>query len=278
MPPSWKSLPKGPALEVTKGLLGRITALKDARLTDRTVLWEFLFHRILPLMARPTPMWEYIGVGDLSAVAEGNLSRESMARVAWMVLGSTSGELTVGEGLAPFSVYEPRPNDLPYLGEALLEYSWRKLDLVREWEKVTPKVLPSPPRRGGGSLPISLPNPYPAPSERVTTLIEALIRERDSVRSIMARLESELAAEREARRTIEVRAEASRQKATEVEEINLAAGGAVMELRGSLGLLETARDAAHFELHGTQQLMADVSFPLPSFPRLQGAVSCFEPP
>jgi hypothetical protein len=61
-------------------------------------------------------MWEYIKLGDPSAVAEGNLPEESMARVAWMVLGSTLGESMVGEGLAPFSVYEPRPDDLPYLG------------------------------------------------------------------------------------------------------------------------------------------------------------------
>jgi hypothetical protein len=27
------------------------------------------------------------------------------------------GEPAVGEGLTPFSVYELRPNDLPYLGE-----------------------------------------------------------------------------------------------------------------------------------------------------------------
>jgi hypothetical protein len=80
------------------------------------VLWEFLFHQILLLMARPTPMWEYIELGDPSAVAEGNLPEDSMARVAWMVLGSASGEPTVGEGPAPFLVYEPRPDDLPYLG------------------------------------------------------------------------------------------------------------------------------------------------------------------
>ena len=61
-------------------------------------------------------MWEYIGVGDPSVVAEGNLLEEFVAGVAWMVLGSTSGEPAVGEGPAPFSVYEPRPDDLPYLG------------------------------------------------------------------------------------------------------------------------------------------------------------------
>jgi hypothetical protein len=84
-------LQEGPVLEVTEGLLGRITTLKDARLTDRMVLQEFLFRRILPLMARLTPMWEYIGVGDPSTVAEGNLPKESMSGVAWMVLRSVSG-------------------------------------------------------------------------------------------------------------------------------------------------------------------------------------------
>lgn len=56
-------------------------------------------------------------MGDPSAVVEGNLLEESMFDVAWMVLGSVLGELVVGEGPAAFSVYEPRPNDLPYLGE-----------------------------------------------------------------------------------------------------------------------------------------------------------------
>jgi hypothetical protein len=102
VPPSWKSLSEGPALKVTEGLLGQITALKDARLTGWMVFWEFLFHRTLSLMARPTPMWEYVGVGDPSVVAEGNLLEESVAGVAWMVLGSTLVEPTVGEGLAPF--------------------------------------------------------------------------------------------------------------------------------------------------------------------------------
>jgi hypothetical protein len=36
-------------------------------------------------------MWEYIGVGDPSTVAEGNLLEESMSSVAWMVLGSVLG-------------------------------------------------------------------------------------------------------------------------------------------------------------------------------------------
>jgi hypothetical protein len=80
------------------------------------VLREFLFHQILPLMARPTPMWEYFKLGDPSVVAEGNLPKESMARVAWMVLRFASREPMVGEGPAPFSVYEPRPDDLLYLG------------------------------------------------------------------------------------------------------------------------------------------------------------------
>lgn len=47
-------MPEGPALEVVEGLLGQITALKDAKLTGRMVLQEFLFCQILPLMVRPT--------------------------------------------------------------------------------------------------------------------------------------------------------------------------------------------------------------------------------
>ena len=97
-----------------------------------------------------------------------------------------------------------------------------------------------------------MPNPCPAPSERVMALTEELIQERDSARSAVVRLESELVVEREASHSIEARAEASKQKAAEAEETHRAAEGAVMELRGSLGLWETARDAARFELHGTQ--------------------------
>lgn len=40
---SWKRVPEGPTLEVTKGLLDRITALRNAWLTNRTVLQVFLF-------------------------------------------------------------------------------------------------------------------------------------------------------------------------------------------------------------------------------------------
>jgi hypothetical protein len=49
-------------------LLNRVTTLKDAGFTDRMVLRVFLFHHVLPLKARPAPMWEYIGLGDQSTV------------------------------------------------------------------------------------------------------------------------------------------------------------------------------------------------------------------
>jgi hypothetical protein len=97
-PPSWKSVSKGPALEVTDGLLDWVTALKGTKLTDQTVLQVFLFCHVLPLKARPTLMWEYIRSGDQSMMADGHLSEESMTKVAWMVLGSVSGELTVDDG------------------------------------------------------------------------------------------------------------------------------------------------------------------------------------
>lgn len=71
------------------------------------------------------------------------------------------------------------------------------MDLVWEWENVASEVLPSPPERGMGSLPVSLPNPYPTPSERVTALIEALVWERDNMHSAVVRLEFEPAMERE---------------------------------------------------------------------------------
>ena len=51
---------------------------------------------------------------------------------------------------------------------------------------------------------------------------------------------------------MEARAKVSWQKAAEAEEIHLEDEGAVIGLRGSLGLLETMRDAAHSELHGNE--------------------------
>ena len=74
-PTTWKRVLEGPALEVAEGLLDQITALRNTGLTGRTVLRVFLFRRILSLMARPAPMWEYLGLGDQSAVAEGHLQR-----------------------------------------------------------------------------------------------------------------------------------------------------------------------------------------------------------
>lgn len=57
-------MPEGPTLEVTEGLLDRVTALKETGLTGWPVHRVFLFCRILPLMVRSAPMWEYIGLGD----------------------------------------------------------------------------------------------------------------------------------------------------------------------------------------------------------------------
>lgn len=62
-------------------------------------------------------MWEYIGLGAQSMVVDGHLLEESMTRVARMVLGSASGETAV-DGRPPlFLVFEPRADDLPFLGE-----------------------------------------------------------------------------------------------------------------------------------------------------------------
>ncbi|CAD6333831.1 unnamed protein product [Miscanthus lutarioriparius] len=250
-------------------------------------------------MARAAPMWEYLGLGDQSAVAEGHLSEESMTGIAWMVLGSASGEPSVDEGLAPFSVFKPRLVDLPYLGtvfvslaprggphmlddgpkadtwlelmkwrgafdelvaffydsiaemmgpygdvlrsstgdicllwgenrpdgrdaiagaEVLVQFSQRKSDLIREWEKAAPWALSSPSDGGTRSLPTLLPNPYPPTGKRVAALMEALVREGDGARSVVARLDSELAAEWEAKCNAEARAEVSRQKVVEAKE------------------------------------------------------------
>ena len=98
-------------------------------------------------------------------------------------------------------------------------------------------------------MPTLLPNPCPPPSEQVATLMEALVRERDEARSAMVWLDSKLAVEQEAKRTMEARAEVSRQKVVEVEEACRMAEAMIIELRGSLGLLEMERDTTHSEIH-----------------------------
>ena len=77
---------------------------------------------------------------------------------------------------------------------------------------------------------------------------------------------------------MEVRAEVSRQKVTEVEEARWMAERMVMELRGSLGLLEIMRDATRSKLHEAQQLITGASSSLPSFPHLWGRVFCSRSP
>lgn len=114
-------------------------------------------------------------------------------------------------------------------------------------------MLSSPSGGGERSLPTLVPNPCPPPNERVATLTEALIRERDGAHSAMVWLDSKLAAEWEAKRTVEVRAEVSWKKVAEVEEARQTTEGIVTELRSSLGLLETTRDATCSELHEAQQ-------------------------
>lgn len=49
-------------------------------------------------------------------VVDGHLLEESMTRVAWMVLGSTSGEPAVNGEPPMFLVFEPRADDLLYMG------------------------------------------------------------------------------------------------------------------------------------------------------------------
>lgn len=61
-------------------------------------------------------MLEYISPGDQSMVADGHLLEESVTRVAWMVLGSASGEPAIDGGPPPFSVFELRADDLLYMG------------------------------------------------------------------------------------------------------------------------------------------------------------------
>lgn len=79
-----------------------------------------------------------------------------------------------------------------------------------------------------------------------------LIKEHDEACSKAVWLGTELAVEWEAKRAIEARAKKFWQKVIEVEEAHQMANGMVMELRGSLGLLETMRQATHFELCDTR--------------------------
>ena len=64
-----------------------------------------------------------------------------------------------------------------------------------------------------------LPNPCPLPSTVVEVLTAALVQEHNGACSTMVRLEFELATDREAKHTVEVRAEVSRQKVVETEEV-----------------------------------------------------------
>lgn len=47
-------------------------------------------------------------------VVEGHILEESVMGIAWMVLVSSLGELAIDKGPVLFSVFEPRPDDLPY--------------------------------------------------------------------------------------------------------------------------------------------------------------------
>lgn len=60
-------------------------------------------------------MWDYIGAGDPSTVANDIMPEESMTNMVWLVLGSTTREPVVDGGPSLFLVYEPRPCDLPSL-------------------------------------------------------------------------------------------------------------------------------------------------------------------
>lgn len=75
-----------------------------------------MFRQILSLKARLVPMWEYIGQRDQSVMVDGHFPKESMTRVAWMVLGSALGVSAIDSGPTLFSVFEPRGDDLLYLG------------------------------------------------------------------------------------------------------------------------------------------------------------------
>lgn len=116
-PPSWNSILEGPTLEVTEGILNQVTTLKDARVTDWMVLHVFLLRHVLPQNVRLALMWEYIGLREQFMVIDGHLPKESLTRVAWTVLVSMLGKPSVNDSLAPFSMFDPRPDDLPFLGE-----------------------------------------------------------------------------------------------------------------------------------------------------------------
>ena len=86
--------------------------------------------------------------------------------------------------------------------------------------------------------------PHPLPHVRVVTLTETVVKEHDRVHSDAAWLGIELVVEREARHAMEAWTKVFRQKGIEVEEAHRAVEGMVTELRASLILIETSRDAA----------------------------------
>lgn len=113
---------------------------------------------------------------------------------------------------------------------------------------------------GGGERLLPALLPHPTPHARVATLMKMLVKEHDGAHNNVVRLGNELVAEREARHVAEAWAEVFRQKIAGVENAHRAAEGTVVELRASLGLSKTARDAARFELHNSQQLITCVSY------------------
>lgn len=70
-------------------------------------------------------MWEYIGSGDQFVVVDDHLLEESLTGVAWMVLGSASKEPLVDGGMAPCLVFNPRLDNLLFLGEVSIPPSPR---------------------------------------------------------------------------------------------------------------------------------------------------------
>lgn len=82
-----------------------VAELKAARLTGEQIFKTWVERRIQPLQARPTRMWEYQGVEDLSRVSPVPLSEdEVIARIQPLLKGTIS----LKEEVEPFSAAKPR--------------------------------------------------------------------------------------------------------------------------------------------------------------------------
>jgi hypothetical protein len=136
--------------------------------------------------------------------------------------------------------------------QALLQFSQRKSNPAWEWERATLLASSGPSDRGERSLPALL--PHPLLHARIVTLTKTLVREYD-VACSDAGVGRDQASDGEGGQGHHK----SEGQNSSVED-GRGGGGSPNELRASLGLLETMREATHSELHNAQQLSVSSLF------------------